>query len=139
MPRPLRWNQQERVAPGRSRPYDQRAVNRILHEIGFSLQADRKTVEGRQHPDRDAQFGRISERVKAFVRLGQPAISVDAKEKELVGDCRNGGREWHRAGEVPRADVHDFSNPELQRLADELGLAGLGLPLPAWHKQVEPH
>ena len=76
----------------------ERTVNRLLHELGYSLQANRKTLEGRQHPDRDAQFRRIARRVRAFQRLGQPVASIDTKKKELVGRYRNGGREWRPKG-----------------------------------------
>ena len=67
----------------------ERTVNRMLHEAGYSLQANRKTLEGRQHADRDAQFRRINRRVRAFQRLGQPVVSVDTKKKELVGPFRH--------------------------------------------------
>lgn len=93
-------------------PASERSVNRQLHELGFSLQSNRKTIEGRQHPDRDGQFARISRRVKAFQRMGQPVVSVDTKKKELVGAYKNGGREWHRSGEAPAVNVHDFPDPE---------------------------
>ncbi len=76
----------------------ERTVNRLLHDLGYSLQANRKTLEGRQHPDRDAQFRRIDRRVRAFQRLGQPVVSVDTKKKEIVGQYRNGGREWRLKG-----------------------------------------
>jgi hypothetical protein len=85
----------------------------LLRELGFSLQANRKMLEGRQHPDRNAQFEHINGRVKAQLRSGEPAISVDAKKKELVGEFRNAGREWHRKGESPKVRVHDFIDPDL--------------------------
>ena len=69
-------------------------VARLLREAGYSLQGNRKTREGGSHPDRNAQFEFINKRVKAFQRRGQPVISVDTKKKELVGDFKNGGREW---------------------------------------------
>src|SRR5207302_10630783 len=72
----------------------ERTVNRLLHDLGYSLQSNRKTIEGKGHPDRDAQFRFINRRAKAFQRQGQPVVSVDTKKKELVGQYLNGGREW---------------------------------------------
>jgi transposase len=74
-------------------------VGRLLAQLGFSLQANRKTREGASHPDRDAQFEHINAQIKAFQADGQPTISVDTKKKELVGDCKNGGREWRPKGD----------------------------------------
>ena len=91
----------------------ERTVNRLLHEAGYSLQANQKTLEGRQHPDRDAQFRRINRRVRAFQRLGQPVVSVDTKKKELVGTYRNGGREWRPKGRPLSVNVHDFPDKDL--------------------------
>ena len=91
----------------------ERTVNRLLHEAGYSLQANQKTLEGRQHPDRDAQFRRINRRVRAFQRLGQPVVSVDTKKKELVGAYRNGGREWRPKGRPLSVNVHDFPDKDL--------------------------
>jgi transposase len=85
-----------------------RTVAHLLHELGYSLQANRKTEEGKQHPDRDAQFGHIAAEVERFQAKGQPVISVDAKKKELVGPFRQGGREWERKGHPRRVLVHDF-------------------------------
>jgi len=90
-----------------------RVVAELLHDLGYSLQANRKTREGRNHPDRNAQFEHIDGRVRAMIRGRQPVISVDTKKKELVGDFKNGGREWHRAGEPPSVRVHDFIDPKL--------------------------
>ena len=83
-------------------------VAELLHELGYSLQGNVKTREGRQHLDRDAQFRYIAETVTRAQRRGQPAISVDTKKKELVGDFKNGGRTWRRKGEPDRVRVHDF-------------------------------
>ena len=80
---------EELVARGHQVSHD--TVSRLLDEIGYSLQANRKTVEGNDHPDRDAQFEYINRQVRAFQRAGQPVISVDAKKKELVGNFRNPG------------------------------------------------
>jgi transposase len=90
-----------------------RTVARLLRELGYSLQANAKTREGRQHPDRDAQFAHINETVKAAIDAGQPVISVDTKKKELVGDFKNGGREWRPKGEPVEVRTHDFKAPEL--------------------------
>jgi Rhodopirellula transposase DDE domain len=75
-----------------------RTVAALLHTLGYSLQAPRKTQEGASHPDRHAQFEHITRQVRAFQRRGLPVISVDAKKRELVGTCTNGGREWHPHG-----------------------------------------
>jgi len=110
---PLRWTCKSaaKLAEGlRSRGHavSERTVNRLLHDLGYSLQANRKTIEGRQHPDRDAQFQYINRRVKAFQRQGQPVVSVDTKKKELVGHYCNGGRDWQPKGEPEEVKVHDF-------------------------------
>ena len=115
---PLRWtcNSAAALAAGlraEGHGVSERTVNRLLHELGYSLQANRKTIEGRQHPDRDGQFRRINRRVRAFQRLGQPVVSVDTKKKELVGRFRNGGREWRPKGHPVAVNVHDFPDPEL--------------------------
>src|SRR3954471_7694265 len=86
----------------------ERTVNRLLHALDYSLQSNRKTIEGKGHPDRDAQFQYINRRAKAFQRRGQPVVSVDTKKKELVGQCRNGGREWQPKGKPEKVKVHDF-------------------------------
>jgi hypothetical protein len=88
-------------------------VASLLHEAGYSLQANRKTKEGASHPDRDAQFRYINYRVRRALDQGQPAISVDTKKKELVGDFKNAGREWHRSGEPEEVRVHDFIDKQL--------------------------
>jgi hypothetical protein len=85
----------------------------MLGDLGFSLQANRKTREGNQHPDRDAQFEYINRKVRSFQRRRQPVISVDAKKRELVGDFANDGREWHRKGQPERVRTHDFKDEEL--------------------------
>ena len=85
-----------------------RTVNRLLHDLGYSLQSNRKTLEGRAHPDRDAQFQYINRRAKAFQKQGQPVVSVDTKKKELIGQLRNGGREWQPQGQPAEVQGHDF-------------------------------
>jgi hypothetical protein len=94
----------------------ERTVNRLLHDLGYSLQANRKTLEGRAHPDRDAQFQYINRRAKAFQKQGQPVISVDTKKKELVGQFRNGGREWYPQGQPEEVQGHDFPDKVLGKV-----------------------
>jgi hypothetical protein len=88
-------------------------VSELLRELGYRLQANRKTREGSRHPDRNAQFEYIAGRVYRFQRQGQPVISVDTKKKELVGDFKNGGREWHPRGQPEEVRVHDFMDKTL--------------------------
>jgi transposase len=92
-------------------------VGRLLRRLGFTLQANRKTREGTSHPDRDAQFEHINAQVSRFQAAGQPAISVDTKKKELVGDFKNAGRELRPKGEPEPVRVHDFKIPELGKVA----------------------
>ncbi|WP_174502007.1 ISAzo13 family transposase [Acidiphilium sp. C61] len=91
----------------------QKLVGRLLGRLGFSLQANRKTREGTQHPDRNAQFEHINATVADFQAAGEPAISVDTKKKELVGDFKNGGRELRPKGRPEAVRVHDFVIPAL--------------------------
>ena len=86
-------------------------VAELLHELGYSLQANHKKREGAQHPDRDAQFRYINEQVRTFEKKAQPAISVDTKKKELVGDFKNPGRSWRPKGDPEPVRVHDFLIP----------------------------
>ena len=90
-----------------------RTVLRLLHQLGYSLQANAKVTEGTQHPDRDAQFGYLNEMAASFIADGQPVISVDTKKKELIGDYKNGGEEWSPAGEPERVRAHDFADRAL--------------------------
>jgi DDE family transposase len=83
-------------------------VGRLLHEAGYSLQANSKTLEGAQHPDRDAQFRHIHDTVAAALAAGMPVLSVDCKKKELVGQYKNNGRDYRPAGDPEKVDVHDF-------------------------------
>jgi transposase len=89
----------------------------LLHEMGYSLQANRKTKEGDSHPDRNAQFEHINARVKQYMDLRQPVISVDTKKKELVGDFKNNGQDWRPKGKPEKVRVHDFVIPELGKAA----------------------
>jgi len=101
-------------------------VSRLLKNLGYSLQANFKTREGSsQHEDRNAQFEHINSRVETHVHDGNPAISVDTKKKELVGDYRNGGREYRPKGRPEEVQVHDFINPELGR-ANPYGVYDIG-------------
>jgi transposase len=110
-------------------------VGDLLRALGYSLQANRKTREGGKHPDRDAQFGYINEKVKAALAAGEPAISVDTKKKELVGDFKNAGREWRPRGSPEPVRVHDFIIPELGRavpygvydIAENAGWVSVGI------------
>ena len=92
-------------------------VAELLHEMGYSLQANRKTKEGDSHPDRNAQFEHINARVRQYMDLRQPVISVETKKKELVGDFKNGGQDWRPKGHPETVRVHDFLIPELGRAA----------------------
>ncbi len=100
-------------------------VSELLHALGYSLQANRKTREGGEHPDRDAQFEHLNIQAKACLAAVEPVISVDAKKKELVGDFKNGGREWHPKGEPEEVRVYDFPIPGLGR-ATPYGVYDLG-------------
>jgi transposase len=89
------------------------SVRRMLHQMGYSLQAPSKQNEGTAHPDRDGQFGYLNRLVDEWLGAGEPVISVDTKKKELIGNYRNGGREWQPSGEPVRVNVHDFADREL--------------------------
>jgi hypothetical protein len=92
-----------------------RLVGTLLHGLGYSLQGNRKTVEGKQHPDRNAQFEYINARVTKEMRAAQPVISVDTKKKELVGNYANRGRQWLKKGEAQKVNGHDFPDPPVPR------------------------
>jgi Rhodopirellula transposase DDE domain len=115
---PLRWTAKSlRVLAAELARQGHRAsadtVADLLHEEGFSLQGNAKTLEGRQDPDRDAQFRYINEQVKDHLDSTDPVVSVDTKKKELAGEYKNGGREWHPEGAPPEVGTHDFPDPEL--------------------------
>jgi len=119
---PLRWTCKsvrklaaELAAKGHATSH--KMVAELLHDMGYSLQANRKTREGADHPDRDAQFQYINTRVQGALAEGDPAISVDTKKKELVGDFKNAGREWRPQGHPEEVRVHDFKLKELGRVA----------------------
>lgn len=90
-------------------------VGQLLRGMGYSLQANRKTREGTQHIDRDAQFHYINDQAKSFLAANQPVISVDTKKKELVGNFKNNGREWRRVARPELVKIHDFIDPKLNR------------------------
>ena len=83
-------------------------VSELLHGLGYSLQANRKTREGGEHPDRDGQFEHLNAQAAAFLAAGEPVVSVDAKKKEMVGDFKNGGQEWYPQGGAEEVRVYDF-------------------------------
>jgi hypothetical protein len=97
-------------------PVGPRTVATLLHAAGYSLQANCKTREGSSHPDRDAQFRYIDRLVRGRLRRGQPSVSVDTKKKELIGDFKNGGREWRPQGRPEEVRVHDFQDKTLGKV-----------------------
>lgn len=115
---PLRWTLKSTTELAQEltrqkHPVSPRTVGRLLNDLEYSLQGNRKTLEGSAHPDRNAQFEYINASVKRFQQRGQPVISVDTKKKELVGAFKNGGREWQPKGEPEKVKVHDFLDAEL--------------------------
>jgi hypothetical protein len=114
---PLRWtclslSQLSEALAKLGHPASRDTIAQLLHEKGFRLQGNRKTKEGSSHPDRDRQFRYISQRTQAFQKRSQPVISVDTKRKELVGEFKNGGREWRPKGTPEKVNVHDFRDDE---------------------------
>jgi len=137
---PLRWTckSTRRLAVELSRqrhPVSDRTVAALLVEMGYSLQANRKTREGSNHPDRNAQFEHINARVRRLQKRGQPVVSVDTKKKELLGDFKNPGQEWQPQGQPEEVRVHDFKDPELGKaipygvydLANNQGWVSVGI------------
>ena len=119
---PLRWTCKSvrKLAAELSRKGHQvshSSVASLLRGMNYSLQANRKTMEGKQHPDRDAQFNYINRKARGQQKRNQPVISVDTKKKELVGDFKNAGREWYLQGKPERVRVHDFMIKELGKVA----------------------
>jgi hypothetical protein len=115
---PLRWTckSTRKLAAelqARGHQVGDRTVARLLKDANYSLQANRKTREGGSHPDRNAQFAQINEQIKAMQKRRQPVVSVDAKKKELVGDFKNGGREYRPQGKPERVRVYDFEDKQL--------------------------
>lgn len=115
---PLRWTckstrQLAAALKQQGHTLGRQKVADILADLGYSLQANRKTNEGVSHPDRDAQFTYINAQVQAFQSRGQPVVSVDAKKKELIGDFKNVGREWQLRGQPEKVRVYDFMDKQL--------------------------
>ena len=137
---PLRWTcKSVRKLAGELQAQGHRVSHQLvallLHDLGYSLQANRKTLEGGTHPDRDAQFAHLNACVEAQLAAGEPAISVDTKKKELVGPFKNGGQEWQPEGRPEAVRVHDFVDPQLGRaspygiydLAQNTGWVNVGI------------
>lgn len=117
---PLKWicKSTRTIAKELSRqkhPVSHAKVAQILHDLDYSLQSNRKTEEGRDHPDRDAQFRHISLEVKRCLRRGNPVISVDTKKKELIGNYHNAGQQWLPAKQPKQVQGHDFPSPDVPR------------------------
>jgi DDE family transposase len=115
---PLRWTckstrQLARTLTARGYAVSYRVVGELLRELGYSLQANAKTLEGASHPDRNAQFEYLNTQVRTYLAKRWPVISVDAKKKELVGRYYKGGQEWQPQGQPEKVNVHDFPNPQL--------------------------
>ena len=110
---PLKWNskstyQIRTYLAGRGHSISEDTIQRRLHQMGYSLQSNNKNKEGKTHTDRDQQFRYISKTAKRFLRNNEPVISVDTKKKERVGNFKNSGRKWHRKGQAPEVNMHDF-------------------------------
>ena len=117
---PLRWTckslmQLSRELQAQGYTISHMSVGTLLKEIGYGLQGNRKTLEGKSHPDRNAQFEFINEKADSALLAGQPVISVDTKKKELVGQFKNGGKEWRPEGDPEKVNVYDFVDKELGR------------------------
>jgi hypothetical protein len=118
---PLRWTckSTRKLAEELRRqghPVSYQTVAALLHDLDYSLQANRKTREGASHPDRNAQFEHLNARVRAFQRRGQPVVSVDSKKRELIGDFKNAGREWQPAGTPEEVRTKDFPDQRLGKV-----------------------
>ena len=127
---PLRWTAKSlrtlaRELRAQGHEISARSVAPLLRQLGYGLQANRKAKEGARHPDRDAQFRHINATARAAIDRGEPVISVDTKKKELVGDFKNGGREWRPKGEPELVRTHDFKDKELGK-AVPYGVYDLG-------------
>ena len=112
-PRSVRKLTKELMAMGHKVSHT--VVCNLLHEMNYSLQANSKTLEGTNHVDRDAQFEYINEQANAFLAARQPVISVDTKRQEIIGNFKNGGKEWHPKNTPETVKVHDFIDPKLKR------------------------
>jgi hypothetical protein len=147
---PLRWTcksttQLAAELTRQGHPVSASTVGRLLKAAGYSLQSNRKTQEGSQHPDRNAQFEHINTTVLAFQRRGQPVISVDTKKKELVGNFKNVGREWRPVGDPDEVRVHDFLDKHLGKaipygvydITENQGWVSVGIDHDTAHFAVE--
>jgi hypothetical protein len=117
---PLRWTCKStrhlaRLLTGKGHPVSHTKVAQLLHTLRYSLQGNAKTQEGKQHPDRDAQFHYIQRQSESFLGRDLPVISVDTKKKELVGNHANSGQEWQPEGQPELVDVHDFPDPDVPK------------------------
>src|ERR1700690_1719534 len=117
---PLRWTcKSTRTLAGeltdRQHAISHEKVAQLLRGMNYSLQGNRKTEEGEDHPDRDAQFRHINHVVRVALRAGERVISVDTKKKELVGNSQNPGRQWRKKGTADQVQGHDFPGPEVPR------------------------
>jgi hypothetical protein len=120
---PLRWTTKSTrnladALTAAGHPVSHVRVGELLHSQGYSLQSNSKSVEGKQHPDRDAQFEHINTLAKRFLKAGDPVISVDAKKKELVGETpgyKNNGRDWQPQGEPVQVSTHDFPDKNMPK------------------------
>ena len=137
--RALRWTSKSlrhlsQALQGQGHTVCPHVIADCLRELGYSLQANRKTREGSGHMDRDAQFQYINEQAKSFLAADEPVISVDTKKKELVGNFKNNGREWRPKASPEAVNVHDFIDPKLGRaipygiydIADNKGWVSVG-------------
>ena len=127
---PLRWTCKStrtlaHELTGRQHPISHEKVAQLLRDMDYSLQGNRKTEEGEDHPDRDAQFRHINKEVRQALAQGLPVISVDTKKKELVGNFQNEGRQWRRKKDAERVKGHDFPDPSVPR-AYPYGIYDLG-------------
>ncbi len=127
---PLRWTNRStrslaRELTAQDHAASHETVAQLLRKLGYSLQSNRKTEEGSDHPDRNAQFEHINEAVRATLTRGLPVISVDTKKKELIGNFVNGGRQWRPAKQALRVNGHDFPGPDVPR-AYPYGVYDLG-------------
>jgi len=118
---PLRWTcksttKLSKELNSQGHHVSQATVWRLLDELGYSMQSNRKVRDGGSHPDRNAQFEFISSTVKDFIDRGIPVISVDTKKKELVGEFKNAGREWQKKGNPVEVKIHDFADKELGKV-----------------------
>ena len=137
---PLRWTSRSvrKIAEDlKERGYkvSHQTVAELLRDMGFSLQANKKVIEGSNHPDRDEQFAFINQRTKEFQAAGLPVISVDTKKKELIGNFKNGGQEWRKLGQPRHVRDHDFEDKELGKaipfgiydVSDNSGMVNVGV------------